>query len=114
MVETPRGVYMKAGLIAFIAAACVNVGPLHLLLGVSTAAAQPGTAASTDRPNESEERALAAYANLPLGFEAHQGASGLPLRFLDRGPGYAIFLTPTLTTTAMRTEVCDPACAEST
>ena len=37
------------------------------------------------------------YSNLPLRFEANQGQTNNQVRFLSRGPGYALFLTPTET-----------------
>ncbi len=35
------------------------------------------------------------YGKLPLSFEANQGQSNAPVKFLARGPGYVLFLTPT-------------------
>ena len=35
------------------------------------------------------------YGKLPLSFEANQGQSDAQVKFLARGPGYALFLTPT-------------------
>ena len=40
-------------------------------------------------------RLEAAYANLPLSFEANQGQTDRRAKFLSRGPGYCLFLTPT-------------------
>ena len=40
-------------------------------------------------------RLEAAYANLPLNFEANQGQTDRRAKFLSRGPGYCLFLTPT-------------------
>src|SRR5713101_2958923 len=37
----------------------------------------------------------AAYAKLPLGFEANQGQADRQVQFLSRGPGYQFFLTRT-------------------
>src|SRR5262249_38671666 len=36
----------------------------------------------------------AAYAQLPLAFEANQGQAAAPIDFLARGPGYTLALTP--------------------
>ena len=33
------------------------------------------------------------YLNLPLAFEANQGQTGAPVRFLSRGSGYSLYLT---------------------
>ena len=35
------------------------------------------------------------YGRLPVSFEANQGQSNAQVKFLARGPGYALFLTPT-------------------
>ena len=40
-------------------------------------------------------RLSAGYGNLPLSFEANLGQSETPVRFLARGQGYGLFLTPT-------------------
>lgn len=57
---------------------------------VSASIASAKTATPADR-----SRFLDAYAKLPLRFEANQGQSGAPVRFLSRGDGYTLFLTPT-------------------
>jgi hypothetical protein len=36
-----------------------------------------------------------AFGKLPLSFEANQGQADFPVRFLARGRGYSLFLTPT-------------------
>ncbi|MDD5502984.1 MAG: hypothetical protein PHH26_05945 [Candidatus Thermoplasmatota archaeon] len=40
-------------------------------------------------------RLVEAYGKLPLSFEANQGQTDKQARFLARGPGYGLFLTPT-------------------
>ena len=35
-----------------------------------------------------------AHGNIPLSFEANQGQADPEVRFLSRGPGYILFLTP--------------------
>jgi hypothetical protein len=40
-------------------------------------------------------RLAAAYGQIPLSFEANQGETAAQVRFLSRGDGYALFLTPT-------------------
>ncbi len=47
-----------------------------------------GTAAARDQVQ-------VAYGQLPLHFEANQGQTDPQVRFLARGPGYTVFLTPT-------------------
>lgn len=52
---------------------------------------------SSDLADNSDKRPAAvasAYGNLPLSFEANQGQTDGRAKFLSRGNGYAIFLTP--------------------
>ena len=56
---------------------------------------QPRATLANNRPSHAEQaRALGAYGNLPLGFEANQGQTDSRVRFLSRGGGYSLFLTP--------------------
>jgi hypothetical protein len=43
------------------------------------------------------------YGRLPLGFEANRGQTDARVRFLARGPGYTLFLTPEEVVLALRT-----------
>src|SRR5438045_7369802 len=43
-----------------------------------------------------------AYGRLPLGFEANEGQADPEVKFLSRGGGYTIFLTPTGATLRLR------------
>jgi hypothetical protein len=52
-------------------------------------AADPGHALSTSAP----PKVMNGYGKLPLSFEANQGQTNAPVRFLARGRGYALFLT---------------------
>ncbi len=47
-------------------------------------------------------RLAANYGNLPLSFEANQGQSDARVKFLARGPGYGLFLTPTEAVLSLR------------
>ncbi len=58
------------------------------------ASALPLTAAPTV-PASTRARVLEKYAHLPLRFEANQGQTDQRVRFLSRGSGYTLFLTPT-------------------
>ncbi len=49
---------------------------------------------SPERVAESPQMQVA-YGKLPLHFEANQGQTDPQVRFLARGPGYTVFLTPT-------------------
>lgn len=51
--------------------------------------------ASTSIPEVAKLQALQSYGNLPLSFEANQGQTGGPVKFISRGSGYTLFLTPT-------------------
>jgi len=46
-------------------------------------------------PPEAPAHIQARYTQLPLSFEANQGQTDPRVKFLSRGPGYALFLTPT-------------------
>ncbi|MGO8796356.1 MAG: SBBP repeat-containing protein [Candidatus Sulfotelmatobacter sp.] len=61
----------------------------HFVAAAFTASAKTAT------PADQSRFFLDAYAKLPLRFEANQGQSGAPVRFLSRGEGYTLFLTPT-------------------
>jgi hypothetical protein len=68
------------------------------LLGVGSVFAQSIRAAAMkgDLPSMSKQmaaRAVEAYGNLPLSFEANTGQADSRVRFLSRGPGYTLFLT---------------------
>ncbi|MGH7372580.1 MAG: SBBP repeat-containing protein, partial [Candidatus Methylomirabilales bacterium] len=45
-----------------------------------------------------------AYGKLPLSFEVNRGQTDEQVRFLARGPGYTLFLTPTEAVLGVRTE----------
>jgi len=51
-----------------------------------------------------QARAIGAYGRLPLGFEANQGQTDSRVRFLSRGSGYLLFLTPDEAVLALQSE----------
>ncbi|HVA93782.1 MAG TPA: SBBP repeat-containing protein, partial [Candidatus Dormibacteraeota bacterium] len=57
-------------------------------LGKKTAATKPISPAT-------RARLVANYGKLPLAFEANQGQTNAQVKFLSRGSGYTLFLTPT-------------------
>ena len=62
---------------------------------------------SPDKKLDSSEAKLTAstnYAKLPLRFEANVGQSAKPVKFLTRGSGYTVFLTPTEAVFSLRSE----------
>jgi len=71
---------------------------LTALLGIGSVFAQsiPTAATKGDFPSMSKQmaaRAVEAYGNLPISFEANTGQADSRVRFLSRGPGYTLFLT---------------------
>jgi len=42
-----------------------------------------------------KQRAVASYGKVPLSFESNQGQTDRRVKFLSRGHGYTLFLTPT-------------------
>jgi hypothetical protein len=60
---------------------CLRPGALALLLGLT------GSAIAAPTPTS-------AYGQLPLSFEPNQGQTAPEVRFLSRGPGYQLFITP--------------------
>lgn len=61
---------------------------LWLLTGIS---AQANIALEPADPAQ----VAAQYGKLPMSFEANRGQTDTEVRFLSRGPGYALFITPT-------------------
>src|SRR5207245_10883217 len=64
--------------------------PGRAALNQKTASPNPG---KPKRP--AQGRVTEAYAKLPLSFEANHGQADPKVKFLSRGPGYTVFLTPT-------------------
>jgi hypothetical protein len=58
------------------------------------AMSNPASAAQEPAPGV-KTQAQSNYGNLPLSFEANQGQTDAQVKFLARGQGYALFLTPT-------------------
>src|SRR5713101_4760254 len=59
---------------------------------------QPSLAAV---PEAAKSQALAAYGKLPLSFEVNRGQTDRQVKFVSRGSGYSLFLTPTETVLAL-------------
>src|SRR5437016_9265660 len=68
---------------------------LLLSLALASCAPAPATRISPELPQATKPQVLAAYGKLPLSFEANQGQTGPQVKFLSRGSGYTLFLTPT-------------------
>lgn len=80
-----------------------------VLLSVSCAASNfsgplsPALALTPAQPDAAlEARLSAAYGRLPLHFEANSGQTDLQVRFLARGQGYTLFLTPSQAVLSLR------------
>ncbi len=65
-------------------------------------ATAPATAAEPDQATKA--RIVEAYGKLPLSFEANQGQTDGRVKYLARGPGYTLFLTPTEVVLVLRSQ----------
>src|SRR5688572_11081383 len=76
-----------------------------------TAPAQASISASratAPQPNnEARMRISDAYGKLPLSFEQNQGQADRKVKFLSRGPNYALLLTPTEAALSLHSEKAD-------
>ena len=88
----------------------IRIARFFSVVVVTTLAAIPASPAATDperegaatrsavpsaTPNLSAGKARLRMAQVPLSFEANQGQTDSVVKFLSRGDGYALFLTPT-------------------
>src|SRR5947208_7962193 len=67
-----------------------------------TIAPGPWTLHATAAVPEGKVTVQEAYGKLPLHFEANQGQTASQVKFLSRGPGYTLFLTPTEAVLALK------------
>jgi hypothetical protein len=85
-------------LIAVTALTAVGLLPL-IVLQLAAASRVPGrkavtkAALITGKDRAAQSRLAASYGKLPLSFELNAGQTDASVRFLSRGPGYALFLT---------------------
>ena len=70
--------------------------PLHGL--AAGGSLQPSLAAV---PEAAQSQVLEAYGKLPLSFEVNRGQADRQVKFVSRGSGYSLFLTPTETVLAL-------------
>src|SRR2546421_388864 len=76
-------------------------------LSGARASAAPAPDPSTLENVETQiTRLTDAYGKLPLGFETNEGQADPEVKFLSRGSGYTIFLTPTGATLRLRNADC--------
>jgi hypothetical protein len=88
---------MKPGLLAFVllsVAATLLGQSLPVSLFKPLAAKKLSSPAAQADP-AIRSTAVATYGSLPLAFEANQGQINPQVKFLSRGVGYSLFLTPT-------------------
>ena len=74
--------------------AWVTLAIVGLLLGPLTLAAQSAPVPSAPLAQSDKARLAVTYAKLPLSFEANQGQAEASVKFLARGRGYSLFLSP--------------------
>ena len=81
----------------FVVAICSSTvvlnGKLHFSPGSPATQSSVNHFSQIAEPNK--QKALQVYGKLPLSFEANQGQSDSPAKFLSRGDGYSLFLTST-------------------
>jgi fibronectin type 3 domain-containing protein len=68
--------------------------------GASKRAAQASKTGAAKAPaprlsKEAKARIQHSYAQLPMSFEVNRGQAGKPVRYISRGQGYTLYLTPT-------------------
>jgi hypothetical protein len=83
---------------ALVSGAAVNLlvgGDAGTRQGAHPALSVPGQKASEPGGLRAGAKLAAAFGKLPLSFEANRGQLDSRVRFMARGPGYALFLTPT-------------------
>jgi len=73
--------------------ASILLGLAILMMPVALQAATPASPSAVETAVKA--RLVETYGKLPLSFEQNQGQTGEEVRFLSRGPGYTVFLTPT-------------------
>ncbi|MGH7480090.1 MAG: SBBP repeat-containing protein [Candidatus Methylomirabilales bacterium] len=79
--------------------------PLDIPDGFAAPSALVATPVNQAKPEPATRTRISeAYGKLPLSFEANQGQTDDQVKYLARGPGYTVFLTPTEAVLSLRTE----------
>ena len=79
--------------------------PLDIPDGLPAPSALVATPVNEAKPDaETRTRINEAYGKLPLSFEVNQGQTDDQVKYLARGPGYTVFLTPTEAVLSLGTE----------
>ena len=76
-----------------VVAALASVGLLPLIQASRGSKKTPAPVAIARKDPAIQSRLAASYGKLPLSFERNAGQTDASVRFLSRGPGYALFLT---------------------
>jgi len=76
---------------------------------VMTIMIAPAVSMASGTSSAVRPQVLEAYGKLPLSFEANQGQTDNLVKFLSRGPGYTLFLTPTELMLSLRQAAVKPA-----
>ena len=80
-----------------------------VLAVVSTSTAKPSTRdASAEIPEVTKQQLVERYGKLPLSFEVNRGQTATQVKFLARGSGYSLFLTPIEAVLALRAPQVHP------
>src|SRR5262245_44233604 len=77
--------------IASLISICIGLAPTGL---TSVTAIEPTPQVTAALPAPPRKRPLLQHSRLPLHFEANQGQTDPHVKFLARGLGYEMFLTP--------------------
>ncbi|MBI3919799.1 MAG: SBBP repeat-containing protein [Armatimonadetes bacterium] len=85
----------------------------NLSLQQSLANRDRGKPADLSAPAHARSGIKAAYSDLPLAFEKNQGQTDRRVKYLSRGSGYALFLTPTEAVLSIHRDVNRPTRANS-
>src|ERR1700688_4607580 len=88
--------------VAVLAMSSVGVLSFHSTPAGDARTSRHTIAASTPSLQPAKPELMNAYGKLPLSFEANQGQTDSQVKFLSRGSGYALYLTPTEAVLSLR------------
>lgn len=91
-----NGIWVLAIILGLTGASCTtHQSAVPVKDGVVSQGPQAKPPPSSEPGAVSKVKIQAAYGKLPLSFEANQGQTDGEVKFLSRGSGYSLFLTPT-------------------
>ncbi|MEK6333662.1 MAG: SBBP repeat-containing protein [Acidobacteriota bacterium] len=100
-----RSIQTAATILTF-ASLVLCLMPSRTVLTKTESTSQP-TSASPAKKSTERMRISEAYGKLPLSFEENQGQADRRVKFLSRGPNYALLLTPTEAVLSLSSEKAD-------